>query len=85
MSLWQINTGRKRAWTLMENIKGYATTPTYYTALSILYSKIQGETADIIINHNTQFNLYSITNHLDYAFADHTLLYALLEEMKKII
>lgn len=54
----------------MKYIKEYATAPTYYTALSILHSKIQGEAAKILINHNTKFNFYSIINRCDYTYAD---------------
>lgn len=39
----------------MDKIKGYATTPTYYTAHPILHSEIHGEEADILINHDTIF------------------------------
>ena len=75
---------RKRAWTHMENIKDYVTTPTYYTALSIVHSKIQGEAADILINHDTKFNFYSIINRLDYTYADQRPLYVLLDGMKRL-
>lgn len=75
---------RKRAWTFMENIKQFSNHPNYYTAFTILHSKIIGEAADILINHNTKMNFYSIINRLDYTYADQRPLYVLLEEMKKI-
>lgn len=75
---------RSSAWTHMETIKNFENTPTYYTALAIVRAKIQGVAADILINHNTIFNFYSIINRLDYTYADQRPMYVLLEEMKKI-
>lgn len=75
---------RSSAWTHMETIKEFGNTPTYYTALAIVRAKIQGVASDILINHNTIFNFYSIINRLDYTYADQRPMYVLLEEMKKI-
>ncbi|GBP08370.1 Retrovirus-related Gag polyprotein from transposon gypsy [Eumeta japonica] len=80
----QYRSWRKRAWTFMENIKQFSNHPNYYTAFTIVHSKIIGEAADILINHNTKMNFYSIINRLDYTYADQRPLYVLLEEMKRI-
>lgn len=75
---------RSQVWTFMEAIKNHSHHPKYYSALGIVRTKITGPAADILTNHNTKMNFYSIINRLDFTFADQRPLYVLLDEMKKI-
>lgn len=73
---------RKSAWMQKENTKEYATTPRFYTAFSIVDSKIHGEPSHILINQ-TKFNFHLIINHIDYTYADQRHLYVLPKGVKK--
>lgn len=81
----QYRSWRNQAWTFMESIKGFMEHPRYYSALGIVRTKIIGSAADILTNHNTKLNFYSIINRLDYTYADQRPLYVLLDDMKRIV
>ncbi len=81
----QYRSWKSQVWTFMDGIKGFTNHPRYYSALGIVRTKITGAAADILTNHNTKMNFYSIINRLDYTFADQRPLYVHLEEMKKIV
>lgn len=68
----------------MEAIKIFQNHPKYYSALGIMRTKITGPAANVLTNHNTKLNFYSIINRLDYTYADQRPLYVLLDEMKRI-
>lgn len=80
----QYRSWRSQVWTFMEAIKTFQNHPKYYSALGIMRTKITGPAANILTNHNTKLNFYSIINRLDYTYADQRPLYVLLDELKKI-
>lgn len=74
---------RSQVLKVMDDIKSFTGPPRYYSAVGIIRTKVIGTAADILSNHNTKLNFYSIINRLDYTFADQRNLVCVIRRDEK--